>query len=26
MPWKVEINAIRLQGIRNIDIGGVEGL
>jgi hypothetical protein len=26
MPWKVEINAIRLQGIRTIDIGGRGGI
>jgi hypothetical protein len=26
MPWKVEINAIRLQGIRTIDIGGRRGI
>ena len=26
MPWKVEINEIRLQGIRTIDIGGRRGV
>jgi hypothetical protein len=26
MPWKVEINGIRLQGIRTIDIGGRRGI